>query len=106
MDSKELILSLKTDLAISLPEDEGMNTLRSVLSAYINELIDKNFQQLVNLLYRLDISENKLKQMLNDVKEDAGLIIADLIIERQTQKMKTKKQFQQKQRDIDEEEKW
>jgi len=44
--------------------------------------------------------------MLNDVNEDAGLVIADLIIERQTQKIETRKQFQQKQGKIDEEEKW
>ena len=106
MDNKELILSLKTELAIPLPQDESIDKLRVILSTYINELIDKNFQRLVNLLYRLDVSENKLKQMLNDSKSDAGLIIADLIIERQSQKIIAKKQFQQKPGNIDEEEKW
>ena len=106
MDDKQLILSLNSDLAIALPENESLDKLRLILSAYINELIDKNFQHLVNLLYRLDVSEYKLKQMLSDTKEDAGLVIADLIIERQTEKIKTRKQFQQKQEDIDENEKW
>jgi len=106
MDDKELIRSLNTDLAIALPENESLDKLRRILSDYINELIEKNFQQLINLLYRLDVSENKLKQMLNDVNEDAGLVIADLIIERQTQKIETRKQFQQKQGKIDEEEMW
>ena len=106
MDNKELITSLKMELAIALAEDESLERLRFILSAYINELIDKNFQQLVNVLYRLDVSENKLKTMLGDSKEDAGLVIADLIIERQIQKIESRKQFQQNKGDIDENEKW
>lgn len=106
MDNNELIQSLRTELAILIQDEGDMDKLRSGLSIYINELIEKDFQQLVNLLYRLDVNENKVKQMLNDSKEDAGLIIADLIIERQMQKIKTRKQFQQKQGNIDEDEKW
>ena len=106
MDNKELIEILKADLAIQLPEEVNMDRLRSVLAVYINDLIEKNFQQLVNILYRLDVSEEKLKQMLHSKHEDAGLIITDLIIERQNQKLASRNRFQQKQQDIDESEKW
>jgi hypothetical protein len=106
MDSKELIEILKADLAIQLPEEASMDRLRRLLAVYINDLIEKNFQQLVNILYRLDVSEEKLKQMLQSKYEDAGLIITDLIIERQNQKLESRKKFQQQQKDIDEAEKW
>jgi hypothetical protein len=106
MDNKELIEILKADLVIQLPEEASMDRLRGLLAVYINDLIEKNFQQLVNILYRLDVSEEKLKQMLQSKYEDAGLIITDLIIERQNQKLESRKRFQQQQKDIDEAEKW
>lgn len=41
----------------------------------------------------MDINEAKLRQLLHDnPAEDAGMIIADLIIERQMQKLKSKKE--------------
>ena len=58
------------------------------LAAYVNELIMTNFERLVQLLYRIDVSEEKLKKLLRQNPEsDAGIIIADLIIERQKQKI-------------------
>jgi hypothetical protein len=106
MDNHDLILTLRTELEIPLSGDEGMDTLRAVLSNYINGLIDKNFQQLVHLLYRLDVSENKVRETLNNSTGDAGLIIADLVIERQLQKIKTRKEWKQNGGDINENEKW
>ncbi|MEN9963413.1 MAG: hypothetical protein RL582_508 [Bacteroidota bacterium] len=58
------------------------------LAAYVNELIMTNFERLVQLLYRIDVSEEKLKKLLRQNPEsDAGIIIADLIIDRQKQKI-------------------
>lgn len=78
---------------------------REQLAAYINVLIERDFEQLVNLLYRLDISENKLRSLLS-FAADAGVLIADLIIERQLQKIKSRKQFSSSAGDIPEAEKW
>ena len=77
------------------------------LSAYINDLILNNFNELVYLLYRVDVSEKKLKTLLkeND-KEDAGKMIATLIIERQVQKIKSRLEHGRDKNNIDEEEKW
>ena len=76
------------------------------LANAINYLIEEDFHALIQVLYRLDINEKLLKQTLHDNKEeDAGVMIADMIIKRQTQKEKFKKQFKQ-QNDIAEEDKW
>jgi hypothetical protein len=81
--------------------------LKEKLSLHINYLIEHNFQKLVSLLYRIDISEPKLKKLLNDHPgTDAGNIIAELIIERQQQKIKSRQQFSRRDNDIDENEKW
>jgi hypothetical protein len=73
----------------------------------INELLDNNFDKLVTLLYRIDVNEDKLRSLLDQNNgQDAATIIADLIIERQVQKIKSREQFRQKDDTINEEEKW
>jgi hypothetical protein len=77
------------------------------LAAYINQLIAKDFSKLVYLLYAVDVSEKKLKQLLAEhPNEDAGKLIAVLILERQEQKKKSREAFKQNEQDIPDEEKW
>ncbi len=76
------------------------------LSAYINQLIKDDFPHLIQLLYRLDVSEEKLKNILKDnPDEDAGKIIASLMIERQIMKLKARMQDHDKP-SSDTEERW
>ncbi len=50
---------------------------------YLNEFINHDFSKVVQLLYRIDVSEAKLKKVLQEnPNEDAAGLIADLIIER------------------------
>lgn len=78
----------------------------AALAARINRLITDDFSGLINLLYRLDISEAKLKKLLSEhPQEDAGKIIADLIVERQQQKLQARQQFHRED-NIPEDEKW
>jgi hypothetical protein len=77
------------------------------LAAYINQLIAKDFSKLVYLLYAVDVSEKKLKQLLAEhPNEDAGKLIAQMVLERQEQKRKTREQFKQDDQNIPEEDKW
>lgn len=77
------------------------------LVAYINQLVSKDFAKLVYLLYAVDVSEKKLKQLLAEhPNEDAGKLIALLILERQEQKRKSREQFKQREEDIPEEDRW
>jgi hypothetical protein len=55
----------------------------SELIAYINDCIQHDFNKLVQLLYRIDVSEVKLKSILQlNPNEDAAKLIAAVIIER------------------------
>ena len=77
------------------------------LSQYINQLILTNFERLVQLLYRIDVSEEKLKYLLHHYRDqNAGDIIARLIIDRQLQKLQFKKEMEEKQDEICDEERW
>ena len=54
----------------------------------------------------MDVNERKLKYLLQEnVGEDAAVIIADLILERQTEKMKLRKQYSRPDDSISDEEK-
>jgi hypothetical protein len=58
----------------------------------------------VGILYRVDVSEHKLKSLLKQYPDTAaGSIIASLILERQEQKMESKKQFGSSTTESDEE---
>jgi hypothetical protein len=84
-----------------------MQDAENFLAEKMNELIKNDFNHLVQILYRIDVNEARLKQVLKDnPNEDAGKIIAQLIIERQQQKIISRNEFKKQQEDIDEEEKW
>lgn len=53
------------------------------LISYINDCIKHDFNKLVQLLYRIDVSEQKLKKILQSHPNiDAARLIAEVIIER------------------------
>src|ERR1017187_8080967 len=102
---------LKMNKETRLPvSDKIINTINSIqqkpseeiisqLIYFINDLINKDFQALVQLLYRIDVNEKKLKELLKQNENiDAASIIADLIINRQLQKIATKEQFKTKEK--------
>ena len=90
----ELIPVLRHIFDIELSDQLSFESMKEKLTLHINHLISSDFETLVALLYRIDVSEAKLKQALkNDQASDAGKIIADLIIERQMEKIKTRENF-------------
>jgi hypothetical protein len=107
MENEELVKEINKNLAILLPNEISLDELQIRLSEYLNQLILTDFQKLIMLLYRIDVSEPKLKQLLQQPpKEDAAKIIAALIIERQLQKIKSRKQYRPANDHFTEEEKW
>lgn len=77
------------------------------LIAYINHLIAHDFSKLVYLLYAVDVPEKKLKRLLaENPGENAGKLIAQLMLERQEQKRKSREQFKQNPADIPDDERW
>ena len=91
---KELVQIINKQADTDLPEDVSKNELQQKLTAFINELIVNDFQRLITILYRIDVDEKKLKRiLLENAGTDAGEIIATLIIEREIQKLETRKQF-------------
>lgn len=96
MNSPAIIASVNKDFALTLPDTLTDDALRAQLAVHINELILYRFDHLVQLLYRMDVSEKKLKQLLQDHRgTDAGDLIAGLVLEREQQKINSRQQFRQ-----------
>jgi len=73
----------------------------------IDYLLQTDFPKLVNILYGLDVSETKLAVMLKESPgRDTAEIIARLIIERQTEKIRTRALNTKRDDDIADSEKW
>ncbi|MEP7107680.1 MAG: hypothetical protein ABI760_06845 [Ferruginibacter sp.] len=107
MKNSELVKEINKNMAIVLPDEISPDELEIQLGSCINQLIQTDFQKLLILLYRIDISEPKLKQLLiQHPDEDAGKIIAALIIERQLQKIESRRQHSQPDDNLTDEEKW
>lgn len=107
MQESSLIATINNEMGIELLPQLSFEQLREQLQAVITKMIAGNFRQLVNVLYRIDVNERKLKYLLQEnVGEDAAVIIADLIIERQLEKIASRRQFSREQDDSSGEEKW
>ncbi|MCL1672898.1 hypothetical protein SAMN05421866_2356 [Chryseobacterium oranimense] len=65
------------------------------LADYLDGLIQSDFNRLLNILYRIDVSEEKVKRALaeNQNKVPAGQVIAKLLIERETEKIKLRVKY-------------
>jgi len=94
MVDKELIQIINKQIDTNLTEDISKNELHQKITIFINDLILNDFQKLIAILYKVDVDEKKLKRILREnAGTDAGEIIATLIIERELQKIETRKQF-------------
>ena len=107
-DTVTIISGIRQSYDLALPDVVTLDQLKSSLAAYINSLINTDFNKLVSLLYRIDINEAKLRQLLDNNREsNAGAIITDLIIERQLQKIRSREHFRRTgENSINDDEKW
>ncbi len=86
---------------------ELISSALAELENLVNHLIQTDFQKLVTILYRVDVNEEKLRSLLAEhQEEDAARIIARLIIERQFQKIESRKQYRSPDQDIRDEDRW
>lgn len=56
----------------------------------VQDLLDHDFNRLVNLLYRIDVYESKAKECFGKSNKEIAVCLAELIWERQLQKAKTR----------------
>ncbi|MBM3431568.1 MAG: hypothetical protein FJX92_01015 [Bacteroidetes bacterium] len=73
----------------------------------IRYLLEHDFHKLISILYRMDVSEGKLRGLLQELPDaDAAELIAGMMLERVAQRQQTKTAFKQPRPEDDHEEKW
>lgn len=93
MVNNELIETLNRQLLAAMPPGLTENEVLDNLAEWINYLIQTDFPKLIFILYRTDVSENRLKELLlSNSHEEAAVIIAKLILERERQKAVSREQ--------------
>ena len=101
----KMISELSTSLETDLSGTKSIDELKIALARYINDLINHDFDKLLRLLYKVDVSEKILRANLRQREKDAGVVIAEMVIDRQLQKIEIRRQFKSN-NDIPENEKW
>lgn len=91
--SKDFIKDDETSL-IPNHDFEELEEFKRYLIDKLTDLLNNNFNLLVNILYRIDISEQKLVELFGGRnRENISEKLAEMIIERQIQKINFRKQY-------------
>jgi hypothetical protein len=84
-------LDIQADLVQSTQNEAE---LLHLIELYVQELVNSNFEKLLLILYRLDISEKKVKEAIDlGGPENASKQIATLILEREKEKVATREKY-------------
>jgi hypothetical protein len=75
-------------------ELHSLKELKKYLTTKISEMLDTNYNKLLNTLYLIDLDENKLHELfLGRNRESIPEILAEMIIDRQIQKFNNRKKY-------------
>lgn len=75
---------------------EKLEEFRKYLITRLKALLENNYDLLVNALYRIDVNEEKLSELFSGKSRDnIPEKLADLIIERQLQKIRFRQQYRE-----------
>lgn len=77
-------------------ELHSLNELKKYIAAKISELLNTNYNKLLNALYLIDLDEKRLHELFSGKnKEFIPENLADMIIERQIQKINYRKKYRE-----------
>jgi hypothetical protein len=66
----------------------------AVLTKAISQLMDRNLERLLQVCYRIDLAENRLKQILHESEPDqVAADLANALWERQKQKVEIRRKY-------------
>jgi hypothetical protein len=81
----------------TLPEiKEGFDEAKAIefLSKAVSQLLDRDFERLLQICYRIDLGENRLKKILHEAKPDqVASDLAKALWERQKQKVEIRRRY-------------
>lgn len=95
---QDLVNQLNKDFEIigtdvNFSETKNPQDLFEFLQEVISTLLEKHFDVFLNLLYRIDIDETKIKSIINQMAEDTEQQITFIILKREWQKVWFRKYY-------------
>lgn len=76
------------------PVSADSKEIKDKLKVVIDHLLDKDFERLLNAMYRLDIDESTFKEVLSGVYgNDVSGKLAEIIIDRELLKVETRNRY-------------
>jgi hypothetical protein len=107
MEALALIADLNRVYEMELSNRLRLDQVETLLAEKITAMIDGDFSALVQLLYRVDVDESRLRLLLRENEaSEAGGLIARLMLERLWQKILTRRAFNSRSEASGEEERW
>ncbi len=99
---------LKQTFELPTPAALSWEALEALLARKLEALISEDFHQFIFLLYRIDVPEQAVRDILADQANNVNVYtqIARLILHRQVQKTITRERFAQPPAGADDEERW
>lgn len=88
--NKDFVLA---NLEYAIDENCTPELLKQQLGVIITELVNNEFDSFLNLLYRVDLSENKIIQLSKENQEAYIASISFLILKREWQKVWFRKKY-------------
>ncbi len=96
-EPQEVFNIVSVNFELQKREIISLEDLHYILSERIRELLDKNIEKLVYVLYRIDVGQKKTDDIFNNPsKDEISALLADAVIERQLQKVHTRNMFRNK----------
>lgn len=87
-----ILLQKEFELPSGSYDKEGLIDL---LIPEVGRLLNKNFERFLQMCYRIDLGEEKLKDILrNSAPEQMNRILAEAILDRQLLKIEMRRKFQ------------
>ena len=92
---QELHLVLQKDfLTEASPAPADLEAVKSYLTKVISYLLDKDMNRLLNIFYRIDLREDKVRTILTQAPvETIAAQLAELVIEREMEKVRTRLKY-------------
>lgn len=105
--SPALRTALEKELQLPVPEILPKEDVFRLVASRIDYLLHNDFHRLISLLYRLDVSETKLRTLLAEQPgTDAAELITGLLLERLMLSIKTRQAYGSRQADPSDPEQW
>ncbi|MCI0448675.1 MAG: hypothetical protein L0Y79_02675 [Chlorobi bacterium] len=96
-NTKEVYSIISANFELQKTDVLTLDEVKAMLASRINDLLDKNVERLLSIIYRIDVSQKKIDEIFkNESKDEIALQIAEAVIQRQLLKVQTRKLYKNK----------